>query len=67
MTDLHVCSAVVDYPAPQESDNCAVSDVILLTYSTANGSVFPVGTSNISYWVNDTSYNFALVSPLLQS
>jgi hypothetical protein len=58
-TDMHVCEAVVWYGSVQSTDNCGVSSTLLATTQWANGTSFPLGLSNVSYWSNDTSSNTA--------
>lgn len=51
-TDLDECGAVVDWVAPQSSDNCAV---LSFTSDHAPGDFFPKGTTTVSYTVVDTA------------
>ncbi|WNG54924.1 HYR domain-containing protein [Archangium gephyra] len=51
--------AVVNYPAAQATDN--VSDVTL-TYSTAAGATFPVGSTRVEVSATDASGNRASCS-----
>jgi subtilisin-like proprotein convertase family protein len=52
-------SAVVSYPAPTASDNCAVGSVVC---SPASGSTFPEGTTTVTCTATDTSGNTATCS-----
>jgi len=56
-TDAGLCTAIVNYPAPTTSDNCAVSGVGLVG-GLASGSSFPIGVSTVSYRVKDDAGNF---------
>lgn len=55
-TDTHVCTAVVTYSTPQAQDNCRV-DTLMRTGGASSGSAFGLGTTSVSYWVNDTAAN----------
>lgn len=48
--------AVVNYPEPEASDNCAVASLVC---SPASGSVFPLGTTTVTCTGTDTSGNTA--------
>jgi HYR domain/Bacterial Ig domain len=54
-TDPNLCSAVVTYPAPSVTDNCA--GVGTPTCSPASGTVFPKGTTTVHCTVKDASNN----------
>lgn len=56
--DSGMCSAVVYYTAPSATDNCNVASVTLST-GPASGSVFPVGTTTITYIATDSSGNMS--------
>ncbi|MGB1397006.1 MAG: HYR domain-containing protein, partial [Planctomycetota bacterium] len=51
-TDLDSCGAIVDWIAPQASDNCAV---LSFTSDHAPGDFFPKGTTTVAYTVVDTA------------
>jgi hypothetical protein len=51
--------AVVTYPAPMASDNCALQSVIC---NPPSGSTFPVGTSTVICTATDSSSNTATCS-----
>jgi hypothetical protein len=57
--DLNQCGAIVNYSAPQTSDNCAVMSVVCLP---ASESFFPVGMTTVNCLVKDTSNNQAACS-----
>ncbi|MCC6840665.1 MAG: HYR domain-containing protein, partial [Flavobacteriales bacterium] len=48
-----LCSATVNYPMPVVSDNC--SSNLVLTAGLPSGSVFPTGTTTVSYRATDPS------------
>jgi HYR domain-containing protein len=48
--DPGLCSAVVTYPAPAASDNCPGLNVVC---TQPSGSIFPVGTTNVSCTATD--------------
>ena len=49
-----LCGRNVTYGQPLATDNCAVSTIRMIN-GLASGAFFPVGTTNITYVVNDTS------------
>ncbi|GAP69295.1 por secretion system C-terminal sorting domain [Bacteroidales bacterium 6E] len=51
-TDLGTCTAVVNWLAPEASDNCEVAS---FTSSHASGSAFPVGTTTVTYTATDVN------------
>jgi len=51
--DAGDCYAFVDWPDPVVSDNCASPSQILITGSHEPGTSFPVGTTEVSYSIND--------------
>jgi len=53
------CGAVVTWPTPTATDNCAVAS---LTSDYAPGSLFPVGTTVVTYTATDTSGNVGTLS-----
>ena len=53
--DLNVCGATVTWTQPTVSDNCSAT--ITQTAGLASGSVFPIGTSNITYTATDLAGN----------
>lgn len=59
-TDSGMCSAVVNYSAPTATDNCSTASVTLLS-GPASGSVFPVGTTTISYSASDSAGNTSVI------
>ncbi|HLP12161.1 MAG TPA: DUF2341 domain-containing protein [Flavobacteriales bacterium] len=56
-----VCGAVVSWPAPAASDNCA-GLTVLQTLGAASGSSFPIGTTTISYTATDAYGNTSVCS-----
>ena len=60
-TEDGICGAVADFNAPGATDNCEIESV-LLTEGLEPGSVFPVGTTNVTYTATDTSGNTATSS-----
>ncbi len=48
------CTAIVNWTAPTATDNCASP---LLTSTSNSGSVFPVGTTPVTYTATDASGN----------
>ncbi|MBK9190276.1 MAG: HYR domain-containing protein [Crocinitomicaceae bacterium] len=59
--DLNVCGANIVYATPVGTDNCAGS-VTTLTAGQASGTVFPIGTTTVTYEVTDASTNTATCS-----
>ena len=55
------CGATVNYTAPVGTDNCP-SPLTTMTAGQASGTVFPVGTTNVSYLVTDAIGNTATCS-----
>ena len=53
--DTNLCGAVVEWPLPMANDNCLVS--ITQTSGLSSGSVFPIGTSQVTYLAVDSSGN----------
>lgn len=52
------CGATVNFTTPVATDNCSGATVSLLTPpSTASGSVFPVGTTTVTFRATDASSN----------
>lgn len=58
--DSAMCSAIVNYSAPTATDNCSTASVTLLS-GPASGSVFPLGTTTISYSASDSSGNTSVI------
>ena len=54
--DLGVCGAVVTYVTPLGADNCPGS-VTILTAGQVSGTVFPIGTTTVTYLVTDAPGN----------
>jgi hypothetical protein len=54
-TDAGACSAVVTYPAPTATDNCATT--VTLTSGLASGSTFPSGTTTQVFTAVDAAGN----------
>ena len=50
------CGAVVNWPIPTATDNCALAS-LFQTSGLPNGSFFPVGTTSISYLARDAASN----------
>lgn len=55
-TDPGVNGAMVTYPAPVAVDNCSATTVVLKS-GLASGSVFPVGTTTVTYEATDAAGN----------
>jgi gliding motility-associated-like protein len=55
------CDAVVNYPLPTATDNCTSAN-ITLTEGLASGSVFPVGSTTVSFDAIDDAGNIATCS-----
>ena len=58
-TDANQCTAVVTYPNPVFSDNCA-GGYLTRTSGPASGSVFPKGTTMVNWVATDASGNSSL-------
>ncbi|MBP8791833.1 MAG: HYR domain-containing protein, partial [Lutibacter sp.] len=56
-TDAGVCSAVVSWTEPSVTDNCKSSGNIVWTKSHTPGTVFPVGTTVVTYTAKDVNGN----------
>lgn len=56
-SDAGVCGAVANWPAVTATDNCAI---ISLTSTHTSGSVFPIGTTQVTYTAEDTYGNTTL-------
>ncbi len=54
--DLGICGAVVTYPTPTATDNCAGVTVALVS-GFPSGSTFPVGVTTTTYVATDSSGN----------
>ncbi len=63
ITATGVSGAVVNYTAPTATDNCSVT--VALTAGLPSGSVFPLGTTNVTYTATDASGNTATGSFLV--
>ncbi|EOZ96341.1 cell wall associated biofilm protein [Indibacter alkaliphilus LW1] len=59
--DAGVCGAEVSWTAPTAEDNCEGS-TIAQTGGPASGSVFPVGTTTVTYTATDASNNTSSAS-----
>src|SRR5699024_6338151 len=55
-TDAGVCGATVSWTAPTSADNCSGSSIVQ-TAGPSSGSVFPVGTTTVTYTATDASNN----------
>ncbi len=51
------CNAVVNWMEPSASDNCTIPTVVS---SHVNGSIFPIGITNVIYTATDTSGNISI-------
>ncbi len=51
------CTATVSWTEPTATDNCTPSGSLVWTKSHTPGSVFPVGTTTVTYTVKDASNN----------
>jgi hypothetical protein len=54
--DINVCGAIATWTAPTSADNCS-GHSIAQTAGLASGSVFPIGTTVITYTATDASGN----------
>ncbi|SFT63392.1 gliding motility-associated C-terminal domain-containing protein [Lishizhenia tianjinensis] len=59
-SDLSSCSAQATWTAPILNDNCPTSATIVSTHTP--GSIFPLGTTTVTYTVTDASGNIATCS-----
>ncbi|MBK7130180.1 MAG: HYR domain-containing protein [Crocinitomicaceae bacterium] len=59
--DLNVCGATITYATPVGTDNCA-GPITALTAGQASGTVFPIGTTTVTYEVTDASLNTSTCS-----
>jgi hypothetical protein len=59
--DATVCGAIVVYATPVGTDNCAGS-ITTLTGGLASGSLFPIGTTVVTYEVEDLTSNITSCS-----
>ena len=55
------CGAVVSYTPPVDTDNCSGATTVRIS-GPASGSVFPPGTTTVTYQVTDASSNTATCS-----
>ncbi|MDX2175694.1 MAG: HYR domain-containing protein [Candidatus Sumerlaeia bacterium] len=53
--DFNACGATVSFPTPTATDNC--SAVVSLTGGLPSGSLFPVGTTTVTFTATDPSGN----------
>jgi len=60
--DPGICGAVIQYPLPTAVDNCPTPVSITLTSGLPSGSVFPVGTTLVTYTATDGSGNTSTCS-----
>ncbi|WP_421752823.1 HYR domain-containing protein [Croceimicrobium sp.] len=56
MADSNSCGAIVNYSLPQASDNCGIATTELIS-GYASGSLFPEGSSLVSYVFTDSTGN----------
>ncbi|PCJ27236.1 MAG: hypothetical protein COA97_04540, partial [Flavobacteriales bacterium] len=59
--DVGTCGATVNYATPSGLDNCP-APITTITAGQASGTVFPVGTTTVTYLVTDASGNTATCS-----
>ncbi|MDD5151107.1 MAG: HYR domain-containing protein, partial [Flavobacterium sp.] len=57
--DTNLCSAVVTWTEPTATDNCTSSGSLVWTKSHTPGSVFPIGTTTVTYTATDASNNIS--------
>ncbi|MFA9372432.1 MAG: HYR domain-containing protein [Labilibaculum antarcticum] len=55
--DSDQCDALVNWTEPTATDNCTVLSSLVWTQSHISGSTFSVGTTNVTYTVEDESGN----------
>ncbi|TAF84298.1 MAG: HYR domain-containing protein, partial [Flavobacteriia bacterium] len=59
-SDLGNCNALINVPAPIANDNCGVASVINDYNNTSDATdVYPVGTTTVTWTVNDNNGNSA--------
>jgi gliding motility-associated-like protein len=59
--DEGACGAEVSYSLPVATDNCAVTEVVLVE-GFASGDFFPVGTTTVTYAISDAAGNTSFCS-----
>lgn len=59
LPDISSCNPNITYPTPQATDNCGIAN-IYLKYGPASGSIFPVGTTQVTYEAVDIHGNSSL-------
>ena len=59
--DIETCDSIVTYAAPTTDDNCGVANVTMIA-GLPSGSDFPVGTTTVTYEVEDIHGNTAQCS-----
>ena len=57
-TDNGVCGALVNWTVPSYTDNCGAS----MTFTHTPGTLFPVGTTTVTYTVTDGAGNVSICS-----
>src|SRR5690606_29910135 len=56
-----VCGATITYATPVGTDNCAGASTVM-TAGQASATLFPIGTTTVTYQVSDASGNTAQCS-----
>ncbi|UKN01117.1 HYR domain-containing protein [Paracrocinitomix mangrovi] len=59
--DAGSCGAIINYTAPVGTDNCTGAST-LMTAGLTSGSLFPIGTTTVTYEVTDLASNTATCS-----
>src|SRR5690606_7006170 len=59
--DVGVCGATITYATPVGTDNCTGATTVMTT-GQASGTLFPIGTTTVTYEVSDASGNTAQCS-----
>ena len=57
-TDAGVCGAIVNWTVPSYTDNCGAA----MTFTHTPGTLFPVGTTTVTYTVTDSAGNVSICS-----
>ncbi len=59
--DLGMCGAIATWTAPTSADNCAGHSIARTDSGPASGSLFPVGTTIVTYVATDAAGNMSVV------
>lgn len=58
--DSAMCGAIVTYSTPTATDNCSTASVSLVS-GPVSGSMFPVGTTSVSFSATDSAGNTSVI------